>query len=132
MVDSTHSRISIARQCKILSISRSSYYYSPTGESEYNLHLMTMIDQQYMETPFYGSRQMARHLRRSGHEVSRKRVRRLMRLMGIQAIYQSPRTSMPNTAHKIYPYLLKNLRIDKPNQVWCSEKWYPKIGRYAK
>ena len=85
---------------------------------------MRLIDAQFMETPFYGSRQMARHLRRLGHEVNRKRVRRLMRLMGVEAIYQRPRTSDPHPEHKIYPYLLRDMMIDRPDQVWCADITY--------
>jgi len=85
---------------------------------------MQLIDKQFMETPFFGSRQMARHLRRSGHKASREKVRRLMRIMGLNTIYQKPRTSVPHPEHKIYPYLLKNLKIDRPNQVWCADITY--------
>lgn len=85
---------------------------------------MRVIDEQFMETPFYGTRQMTRHLIRQGFKVSRKRVKRLMRLMGLQAIYQKPRTSDPNPQHKIYPYLLRELVIDKPGQVWCTDITY--------
>lgn len=85
---------------------------------------MQLIDKQFMETPFYGSRQMARHLRRNGHKASREKIRRLMRLMGLNAIYQKPRTSVPHPEHKVYPYLLKNLNIDRPNHVWCADITY--------
>lgn len=85
---------------------------------------MQLIDKQFMETPFYGSRQMARHLRRNAHKASREKVRRLMRLMGLNAIYQKPRTSVPHPEHKVYPYLLKNLNIDRPNHVWCADITY--------
>ncbi len=93
MVDLHHPRLSIARQCTLVSISRSSFYYEGKGESPLNLELMHLIDEQYLETPWYGSRQMARHLRRLGYCVGRKRVRRLMRLMGLQAIYQAPKSN---------------------------------------
>ncbi|MCH8808804.1 MAG: transposase [Proteobacteria bacterium] len=98
----------------MVSISRSSFYYRGKGESPLNLNLMRLIDAQFLETPWYGSRQMARHLRRLGYTVGRKRVRRLMRLMGLQAIYQAPRTSDPHPDHRIYPYLLRGLVIDRP------------------
>jgi putative transposase len=124
MVDPKNSDLSIARQCKLVGISRSSFYAPAGGESEANLELMRLIDTQFMETPFYGSRQMARHLRRLGHEVNRKRVRRLMRIMGLEAIYQRPRTSDPHPEHKIYPYLLRDMTIDRPDQVWCSDLTY--------
>jgi putative transposase len=124
MVDPKSSDLSIARQCKLVGISRSGFYAPARGESEANLELMRLIDAQFMDTPFYGSRQMARHLRRLGHEVNRKRVRRLMRIMGLEAIYQRPRTSDPHPEHKIYPYLLRDMTIDRPDQVWCSDLTY--------
>jgi putative transposase len=96
MVDPTNPSLSIVRQCRLLGISRSGWYYESKGENPLNLDLMRMIDEQFLKTPYYGSRQMARHLRRIGHCVSRKRVRRLMRFMGLQAIYQAPKTSVPN------------------------------------
>ncbi len=103
MVDLHHPRLSIVRQCTLVSISRSSFYYEGKGENPLNLALMRLIDAQFLETPWYGSRQMARHLRRLGYCVGRKRVRRLMQLMGLQAIYQRPRTSDPHPDHRIYP-----------------------------
>jgi len=124
LVDSEYPKLSIGRQCELLQISRSSYYYNPKGESELNLKLMRLIDKQFLDTPFYGSRQMARHLRRQGHNIGRKRVQRLMRKMGISAIYQVPRTSKPNPEHRIYPYLLRNLSITRANHVWCTDVTY--------
>jgi putative transposase len=129
MIDSANDNLSLVRQCHLLSISRSSWYYVPKGENSLNLKLMSLIDEQFLETPFYGSRQMARHLRREGYCVSRHRVRRLMRLMGIQAIYQTPRTSQPHPDHKIYPYLLRDLDITRPNHVWCADITYIPMGR---
>ncbi len=123
MIDS-QDKLSISQQCHLLSISRSSFYYKRRGESELNLKLMRLIDEQHLETPYYGSRQMARHLRREGYCVSRKRVRRLMKKMGLQAIYQRPKTSVPNKHHKIYPYLLRHLSVERPNQVWCTDITY--------
>lgn len=105
MVEPANANLSLSKQCDLLSISRSSWYYTPKGENPLNLKLMRLIDEQYLKTPFYGSRQMARYLRREGYCVWRHRVRRLMRLMGIEAIYQTPRTSVPHPHHKIYPYL---------------------------
>jgi putative transposase len=93
-------------------------------ESELNLELMRLIDEQYLKTPFYGHRQMARHLRREGYAVSRTRIGRLMKLMGLSAIYQRPNTSKPNIQHKVYPYLLRGMTIDQPNQVWCADITY--------
>jgi putative transposase len=124
MIEHSNDNLSIKSQCKLLSISRSGLYYTPKGESFLNLKLMRLIDEQFMRTPFYGSRQMARHLRREGYCVSRHRVRRLMRKMGIQAIYQAPKTSAPHPIHKIYPYALKGLKITRPNQVWCTDITY--------
>jgi len=121
--------LSIARQCELLSICRSSYYYKATGETLLNLLLMRLIDEQFMETPYYGARQMARHLRREGYCVSRKRIGRLMRNMGLSAIYQKPNTSKPHPEHKIYPYLLRGMTINKPNQVWCTDITYIPMRR---
>ena len=124
MVDPTHARLSIVRQCRVVSIARSSFYYAGQGENPLNLRLMRLIDEQFLETPFYGSRQMTRWLRRQGDTVSRKRVRRLMRLLGVHALFQRPRTSQPHPAHRIYPYLLRDLRITRPNHVWCTDVTY--------
>jgi len=124
MIEPKNSDLSIARQCKLVGISRSGFYAPSAGESEANLELMRLIDAQFMETPFYGSRQMAWHLRSLGHVVNRKRVRRLMRLMGLEAIYQRPRTSDPHPENKVYPYLLRDMTIDRPDQVWCVDITY--------
>jgi putative transposase len=121
MIEPGHPRLSIVRQCELASISRSSFYRGPTVESEATLRLMRLIDEQFLETPWYGSRQMARHLRRHGWCVGRHRVRRLMTKMGLAPIYQHPKTSEPHPRHKIYPYLLRHLTIDRPNQVWCAD-----------
>ncbi len=124
MVGVDHPRLGIVRQCEMVGISRSSFYYQPKGENDENLELMRVIDEQFLDTPWYGSRQMARHLRRQGYPVCRKRVRRLMREMGLVAIYQTPRTSKPHPEHRIYPYLLRGLCIDRPNQAWCADITY--------
>ena len=105
MVDPDHTRLSLVRQCRLVSIARSSFYYEGTGESPLNLRLMRSMDAQFLETPFYGSRQMPRWLRRQGDTVSRKRVRRLLRLLGLHAVFQRPRTSQSHPGHRIYPYL---------------------------
>ncbi len=120
---------SLSRQCRLLSVSRSSFYYAPKGESPENLALMRRIDELFLKYPFYGSRQMARRLRRDGVRIGRHRVRRLMRLMGLQAIYQAPRTSVPHPAHRIYPYLLNGMAIDRPDQVWCADITYIPVQR---
>ena len=124
MVEAEHAQLQIVRQCQLLSISRSSYYEAGAGESEFNLAMMRLIDEQFLQTPWYGSRQMARHLRRLGHEVGRKRVKRLMATMGLEAVYQRPKTTVANPEHKIWPYLLRNKVIDQPNQVWCADITY--------
>jgi putative transposase len=129
MIEAGHPGLSIGRQCALLSISRSSFYYAPKGESEINLALMRHIDAQFLETPFYGVRQMTWHLRNDGHPVNEKRIRRLMRLMGLMPIYQKPNTSRPSKGHKTYPYLLKGLRVERPNQVWASDITYLPMRR---
>ena len=121
--------LSLSRQCRVLAIGRSSFYYAPKGESPENLALMRRIDELFMKYPFYGSRQMVRQLRREGVCVGRHRVRRLMRLMGLEAIYQAPRTSDPNPAHRVYPYLLKGMVIETPNRVWCADITYIPVQR---
>jgi putative transposase len=121
--------LSLSRQCQLLSISRSSFYYAPRGESPENLALMRRIDELFLKYPFYGSRQMACQLRREGVWIGRHRVRRLMRLMGLEAIYQAPRTSNPHPAHKIYPYLLGNLAIVHSDHVWCADITYIPVRR---
>ncbi|ARC89595.1 hypothetical protein B5V46_13775 [Rhodovulum sp. MB263] len=105
------------------------YYYQPKGETEQNLGLMRQIDGQFLETPFFGVRQMTWHLRNDGHFVNEMRIRRLMRLMGLMPIYQKPNTSRPAKGHKTYPHLLRGLRVDRPNQVWCSDITYLPMRR---
>jgi putative transposase len=129
MIEPEHRRLSIVRQCQLVSISRSAYYGPLRGESPLNLALMRLIDEQFLRTPWYGSRQMARHLRRAGHVVGRKRIRRLMAKMGLAAVYQRPRTTVPNPEHKIWPYLLRTMAIDRPNQVWCADITYIPMRR---
>lgn len=129
MVEPSNDNLSIVEQCRLLSISRSGWYYDPKGENPFNLKLMRLIDEQFLLTPYYGSRQMARCLRREGYCVGRHRVRRLMRLMGLRAIYQEPRPSQPHPQHRIYPYLLRNLDVTKANQVWCTDITYIPIKR---
>jgi putative transposase len=129
MIDPGHPRLSIVRQCELVSISRASFYRPPAGESPENLALMRLIDKTFLECPFYGARQMARHLRRLGWCVGRKRVRRLMRKIGLSPIYQAPRTSERHPQHKIYPYLLRHLAIERPNQVWCADVTYIPMRR---
>lgn len=117
-VNRRHPSLSVARQCQLLSITSSGLYYQPRGLSAENLVLMKLIDRQYLETPFYGTRKIAVALKKQeGLTVNRKRIRRLMQLMGIRAVYQRPRTSRLAPEHKVYPYLLLNLKITRPNQV---------------
>jgi putative transposase len=129
MIDPGHPRLSIVRQCELVSISRSSFYREPSPESAENLALMRLIDGQFLETRWYGSRQMARHLRRQGWCVGRHRVRRLMLKMGLAPIYQRLKTSEPHPRHKVYPYLLRHLTIERPNQVWCADVTYIPMRR---
>jgi putative transposase len=99
-------------------------YYQPVGISQEDLELMKVIDKQYLDTPFYGSRRMSAWLRKGGYWVNRKRVRRLMRVMGLRAIYRRPRTSKPGLGHKVYPYLLRGMKVTRPNQVWAADITY--------
>ena len=124
MIEREHAGLSLTRQCRLLELSRSSVYYRPVGESAQTLALMRRIDELYLQYPFYGSRQMVRHLAREGVRVGRHRVRRLMRLLGLEAIYRKPRTSVANPEHRVYPYLLRGLTIERPNQVWCADITY--------
>jgi len=127
LIDREHSEISIYRQCELLGISRSGYYYKGTGESPLNQHLMNLIDEQYTRTPFYGVEKMTAWLKRQGYPVNCKRIRRLMRKMGLEAVYPGPRLSVSNKEHRKYPYLLKNLIINRPDQVWCTDITYIRI-----
>ena len=129
MISRDHPGLSLSRQCRVLAISRSSFYYAPKGERPSSLALMRRLDELFMKYPFYGSRQMVRRLLREGIAVSRHRVRRLMRLMGFQAIYQAPRTSAPHPEHRIYPYLLRGLSIERPDHVWCADITYIPVQR---
>ena len=129
LVDRRHLSLSVIRQCRLLTISRSGLYYQPVGISQEGLTLMKMIDRQYLVTPFYGARKMAAWLKSQGHKVNRKRVRRLMQIMGIKAIYRRPRTSQSAPGHKIYPYLLSGLKITRPNQVWAADITYIPMAR---
>ena len=124
MVVAEHPQLSIARQCALLGVARSSYYYQPQAPPEEALTLLRLLDEQYMKTPFYGSRRMAVVLRHKGYPVGRKRVQRLMRQLGIEAIYPKPRLSKANPEHRVYPYLLRGLEVAKANQVWCTDITY--------
>lgn len=124
MTENKHPVLSVIRQCQLLKISRSGLYYKPAGESALNLSLMRIIDEQHLKTPWYGSRQMTRHLHRQDYCVGRKRIRRLMRKMGLVALAPGPHTSRRNRSHEIHPYLLRDLAVTKANQVWCTDVTY--------
>lgn len=124
MVDPDNTTLSVRRQCQLLGISRSGHYYQPAQESEENLLYMRLIDRQYLQTPFYGSRQMTAWLRSQGHLVNRKRIQRLMRLMGLEATVPGPHTSKPHPQHEIYPYLLKGMQLTHSNLVWSTDLSY--------
>lgn len=131
MIEPDNKRLSISRQCKLLGVSRSGYYYKQAPVSTLNLRVMEKIDEIFMANPEYGSRKIRDVLyRQEGIKVNRKRVQRLMRLMGIEAIYPKRNLSMPGTGgeHKIYPYLLRKLRINRPNQVWCTDITYIRLS----
>jgi putative transposase len=129
MIDPAHQNLSVSRQCQILKINRSTFYYKKKPIKPEDLKLMELIDKQYLKTPTWGSRSMRNYLRRLGYKINRKRVQRLMRLMGLEAIYPKRRTSRPHPGHKIYPYLLRNLNIDRPNQVWAVDITYVPMSR---
>ncbi len=128
-IEKHHPQLSVRRQCKLLSLTRSGIYYHLVEVRPENLNFMQIIDQQFLKTPWYGSRQMARHMKRHGHETGRHRVRRLMRLMRLVPIYQVPNTSKKHPQHKIYPYLLRRLKIEHPNHVWCTDITYIPMRR---
>lgn len=129
MIEMDHPKLSVSKQCDLLDLSRASYYRIPGMETEKNQKLMRMMDEEYTRHPFLGSRGMKRYLRRQGHKVNRKRVRRLMRLMGLVSIAPQKRTTVPAPGHKIYPYLLRGIEIDKPNVAWCSDFTYIRLKR---
>jgi putative transposase len=114
----------VRRQCALLGLNRASLYYEPAGETAENLRLMRLIDGEYTAHPFYGSRRMTAWLLRRGEEVNRKRVQRLMRLMGLEAIYPKPRLSAAGRGHRVYPYLLRGVRVERPDQVWGADITY--------
>ena len=129
MVDREHPKLPMVWQCALLGISLSSLYYRAKGASEEDLSLMREMDRQYLETPFYGSRRMKAWLDRQGMPVSRTRVQRLMRVMGLRAIYRRPRTSQPAPEHRVNPYLARNARVTRPNQVWAADITYLPMAR---
>jgi len=128
LIEPEHREISLARQCELLGLARSSWYYQPAGEDPYNLHLMKLMDRQFTETPFYGIRRMTAWLRSQGEQVNHKRVARLMRKMGLETIYPKPRTSIPADNIRRYPYLLSGVSIQAPNQVWSTDITYLRMS----
>lgn len=128
LIDRNHPKLSINRQCELLQVSKGALYYTPKPLDPYTLALMDLIDEQHTKTPFYGSRRLTAFLNSKGHPVNRKRVQRLMRLMRIEAIYPKTKTTRRNENHKIYPYLLRGVVIDKPDQVWSTDITYIRIG----
>jgi putative transposase len=129
LVDRADPDMSIVEQCRLLKVSRSTLYYRPSPVSDDDLAVMRRLDELYLCWPFYGARRMVAVLRRQGCVVNRKRVRRLMRLMGLEAIYQKPNTSLHHPAHKVYPYLLRGLAIVRPCQVWCADITYVPMAK---
>lgn len=127
MVEPDNTELSIRRQCELISLPRSSYYRPLATENEENLTLMRLIDEEYTRHPFFGSRKMVLYLSRNGHNVNRKHVQRLMRLMGLVSIAPRKRTSIPAKGHTVYPYLLRGFGIERPNQVWCSDITYIRL-----
>ena len=123
-MDWDHPEISVRRQCELLGVNRSGLYYEPVGESEQNLLLMRLLDQQYTRTPFYGRRKMVEWLLTQGHVVNPKRVARLMELMGLEAVYPKPKLSRPEEGRRIYPYLLRGITVERVNQVWSTDITY--------
>jgi putative transposase len=132
MIDPIHPKISVSRQCQLLALPRSTRYHQPKPVADETLNLMKQIDELYMMHPFYGARQMMCALNRLGYKVGRKRVSRLMALMGLEAIYRKPNLSKASPGHSIYPYLLRGLAVNRPNQVWATDITYiPVNGGYA-
>jgi putative transposase len=124
MVERANPALPVSQQCRLLALPRSTVYRQPAAVSAEDLAIMALIDRQYLARPYYGSRRMAAWLANQGHNVNRKRVQRLMRMLGLTAIYQRPNTSKPAAAHKVYPYLLGGITIERVNQVWCSDVTY--------
>jgi len=129
LIEPGQPQLSIARQCELLGLSRSGYYYQATGETSYNEALMRLIDEQYTSTPYYGVERMTAWLREQAYQVNPKRVRRLMRVMGLEAIYPKPRLSQEDKEHTKYPYLLRDVAIKYPNQVWGADITYIPLAR---
>jgi len=129
LVEHGHPEISVRRQCELLGVNRSGLYYDPVGESEENILLMRLLDEQYTRAPFYGSRKMTEWLIAQGYAVNRKRVSRLMDVMGIEAVYPKPKLSRPGEGHRIYPYLLRGIEVERANQVWSADITYIRMAQ---
>jgi len=129
MIEPQYPQIPLGRQCELLGLARSTYYYQPLPPSELNLVLMRLIDEQYTKTPFYGVPRMTAWLRKQGYRINHKRVERLMRLMGLEAVYPKRRLSIPSKEHRIYPYLLRGVNVRQPDEVWCADITYIRMLR---
>jgi putative transposase len=127
LIEPDHPRISIARQCDLVGLPRSSSYYRSEGETAENLHFMRLLDEQYTRTPFYGVRRMTVWLRQQGYTVNPKRVARLLHTMGLETLYPKPRLSQPHPEHRVYPYLLRGVPITRVNQVWSTDITYVRL-----
>jgi putative transposase len=129
LIEPDHPTLSVARQCTLLGLPRSSWYYQPRPLSATTQELLDRLDEQYTRTPFYGTRRMTAWLRQEGYAVNRKRVRRLLQLLGLEAIYPKPRTSTPAPGHRLYPYLLRGLPITHADQIWSSDITYLRLAQ---
>lgn len=127
LLEPGHQQITLRRQCQLLDLHRSGFYYRAVGESDENLQLMRLLDEQYTRCPFYGVKKMTEWLRQQGHQVNEKRVRRLLRLMGLWALYPKPRLSQPAQGAQVFPYLLKGVSVDRADQVWSTDITYVRL-----
>lgn len=129
MIDEHHSQISVRRQCELVDLNGSSYYYKPAATDAYTQQLLNLMDEEYTRHPYYGSRRMVAYLRSLGHDVNRKRIQRLYKLLGIEAIYPKKKLSQANPEHKKFPYLLRDVSIERVNQVWSTDITYIRLKR---
>jgi len=130
LIDVKDGRIPVFRQCELVGLAKSSYYYEPMGENDYNKMLMDMVDEIYTEHPFLGSRKISKALMEMGYEAAnRKRIQRLMRVLGLEAVYPKPRLSVPDREAKKYPYLLSGVKIERPDHVWCTDITYVRMRK---
>ena len=129
MIEPANARITVSRQCEMLGIARSSAYYGSRRDTSMDEELMKVLDEQYTRTPFYGVRRMTVHLRREGYHIGQRRVRRLLRRMGLMAVYPKKRLSIPDKAHEKYPYLLKGVEVTRPDQLWCTDITYVRMKK---